>query len=176
MRNLYLIGGIAAAAIVIGVGLFFYGPSSLQSDFSNAINPNTSLATSTVPFNVLAEGMLAYTVNDRTNYKITNPDDLQTLWTLIYGEANPPRVPHVDFNKYDVLGVFDGTHSTTGYSIKVQVISDASGMRTIYINHVVPAANCREDVTRSSPFELVEVQKSDLELTHIDEVSTTSCR
>jgi PrcB C-terminal len=178
MRSIRIILGICAAAILLGCLLFFFGPPSLQSEVNAALQPSSAPMTSSsgvVTYTVLQQGTNAISINDRTNYRIMTQSDFQSLWSLVYGNTGTPAIPTIDFSKYEVLAVFDGTHSTTGFSINVQGITEQNGVRTVMIDHVSPGAGCTPVSKVTSPFEIVEVPKTASSLAHIDTKTSQAC-
>ena len=175
MRDFLIIIGVSAVAIVVGVLLFFFGPKSLQSDIINALNSGRLGPAGATQFVVLTQGATAISVTDRTNYRITSQADLQALWPLIYGDKDAPQIPTIDFNKYEVLAIFDGTHSSFGYSIKVTSIADNAPTRTVTIEHLAPATSCAVQTGVSSPFEIIRVPKTTSNLAHQDTTGTSIC-
>ncbi len=174
MRDLLLILGISVAAIALGVILFLFGPKSLQSDINNALLTGEIGTTGSTSFVVLQQGPDAISVVERTNYRITSLADLRALWPIIYGDRDAPPIPNVDFNKYEVLAIFDGSHSQGGYGVSITQILDKNPVRTITINHQMPNPSC--PVTGpSSPFVLVQVSKSVFSLAHQDVTSVSTC-
>ena len=175
MRDLYIIGGISVAAMAIGGVLFFFGPSSLQSDVNSALqSAQTNGGNQPVKFTVLSKGPAAISINGRTNYRITSGDELAALWPLVYGQ-NTSNIPPIDFNKYEVLAVFDGSHSTNGYAIAVKSITDANATRTVVVTHMSPNTRCHVSTASTQPFQIVEVPKTSFTISHIDEVATSTC-
>lgn len=175
MRDLLIIGGIAVSAILIGTALFFLGPTSLRSDVTSAIQSAQNGDNPSLAFTVLEQGPRAISVSDRTNYRIQNADDLAALWPMIYGNATTPTVPTVDFTKYEVLGLFDGSHSTNGYAIQVKGVSDVNAIRTVTIEHLGPGSTCKTSTQNTSPFILIEVPKTTYSLAHTDLMGTNPC-
>jgi hypothetical protein len=174
MKDLYYIGGACLVAILLGTVLYFFDPSSVNHFEEQSLA--SPAAPINVPFTILGQGTKAISITDRTNYRITNASDLQSLWQLVYGANDLPPVPNVDFTTYEVLGVFDGTHATNGYSIKVQSIVDAESMRKVMIEHFTPDSTCTLSYTQTSPFEIIQVPISTLELTHVDMAGTSTCQ
>jgi len=76
-----------------------------------------------------------------------------------------------------VLAVFDGTHSSGGYSIKVARVVDESLTRIVYVEQHRPAENCSVPSVLTSPYELVVVPKlpDTRTMTHVDTVVTNEC-
>lgn len=165
MKDLFIILGMIIAALAVGALLFFYGPSSFRSWFGTA--------SPAVSFRLLKEGNDATGMPERVNYRITDGSQLNELWG--YVEATPGTTPHIDFTKEDVLAVFDGTHTTTGYRIAVTSIADANGTRTVHVTRMAPGANCVTASAITAPYQIVAVPKSDLKLTHVDESVTQDC-
>ncbi len=172
MRDLYLVAGMGIIAVVIGGLLYLFGPSSLHSDFSNAFSLSSD---GHVRFTKLQEGTVAYSISQPSNYRISTWEDFSTLWTLIYGDGRGPDMPKVDFNNYEVLAVFDGSHSTDGYEISVDEVTDKDSVRTIMITHKIPDKHCRLSARSTSPFEIIQVPKTSFSLAHQDQIATTTC-
>jgi hypothetical protein len=124
---------------------------------------------------VLAQGQDALSLSDRTNYRIDSNKDFNALWLLVYGDKNPPPLPAVDFSKYEVLGVFDGTHSTSGYGIEVRQIMDKNLTRTVTIDHLAPSSSCATKSGVTSPFQIIEVPKTSDILAHEDLTAVANC-
>ena len=167
MRDTLIIFISLIAAIVIGGSLYLFGGPSLH-DASITTIPSHSELTS------LAEGENAADVDRQVNYRVTNQDDLTTLWNMIYSDSGP-SVPLIDFTTKEVIAVFDGSHSSGGYSIHVTDVRESDGMRVIHILRTAPGDGCAVPNAVTSPFELVVLSLSTLLLTHVDEMATTSC-
>jgi hypothetical protein len=175
MRDLSVIAVISVVAIIIGTVLFFFGPASLQSDVSTALTSAATGGNPSVPYTTLAKGTRAVSITDRTNYHITNSDDFASLWALVYGQKNVPPFPTVDFSKYEILALFDGTHSGGGFDITPASISDANGKRMVVITHSSPDPSCAVATNATSPFVILEVPKTPYSLTHKDVSVVTPC-
>jgi hypothetical protein len=172
MRTFYLLGSAIVAAIILGATIFLYGPTSLQSDITTSLQAN---AVTKVPFTVLAEGTDAAATTDRTNYWIQSNNELTALWSIAYGDLDGPVQPRVDFSKYEVLAVFDGTHSTGGYALTIQSVTDTDTQREVVINHVALGDTCTIPQNSTSPFEIIEVPTTTFPLVHQDIMSTSTC-
>ncbi len=176
MRDIYIIGGITLIAAIIGTTLFFFGPASLQSDVNAALDSAQTGGTSSVPFTPLESGDSALGVSTRTNYRITSMNDLAALWPLLYGEKDAPPMPQVDFSKYEILTLFDGSHSTTGHGISVASITDANAVRTVVVTHIVPDTGCPVGRGTNSPFIVIKVPKTTFQLAHEDTTASSTCK
>jgi hypothetical protein len=170
MRDLYVIAGVGVIAVGIGTALFFFGPASLQSDVSSIVAQKSAHTS----FVVLTQGIKASSISERSNYRVTTQTQFDALLRLIYG-TNPPTLPQIDFTRSEILGVFDGTHSSGGYDIHITSIEDLNGTRTVTIDHSTPLASCHSKAGFTSPYELVQVPVTGFSLAHIDTTSTTTC-
>jgi hypothetical protein len=174
MRDLLLIIGISVMAVLLGVALFLFGPKSLQSDVNNAFLTGKVGTSGHTGFILLEQGSDAISIVQRTNYRITSMSDLQALWPLIYGDRDAPRIPDVNFDNYEVIAVFDGSHAGGGYGVSVTEILDDNPIRTISVNHALPNPACPMKGP-SSPYELIQVPKTSNSLAHQDVTSVSVC-
>jgi hypothetical protein len=174
MRNFLLVVGIVVIAVALAALLFFFGPKTLQSDIQDALLSGQIGASKPPAYVLLEAGTDAISISERTNYRISKVSDLDALWPLVYGERDAPPIPNVDFSKYEVLAIFDGTHSTGGYDVKVTGITDANPVRTVVIDHITPGPNC-DTQGASSPFEIIQVPKTTFSLSHEDVTSASVC-
>jgi hypothetical protein len=172
MRSYYVLGGVVVIAIALGASLYFFGPSSLHTDVINAVSANQSTK---VSFTILARGTDASGITNRGNYRIKSKEELVALWQMVYGTRNTPALPTVDFSKYEVLGIFDGSHRTSGYALQVASVMDANGERDVVINHTAPGSGCSTAKNATSPFEIIQVPITSDTLAHQDDMSTTTC-
>lgn len=165
MKDVILVGALCVAALVTGILLYMYGPALLSTDTSGA-----------VAFESVSKGAYASDITAQTNYRITSGEELSILWGMIHGNE-PPPIPRVDFETEEVLAVFDGTHSSGGYSIQVARIVDESLTRVVYVEQLRPAENCSVPSVLTSPYELVVVPKLEgsRTITHVDTVVTNEC-
>lgn len=78
-------------------------------------------------------------------------------------------MPSVDFSKSYVIAVFAGTEPTGGYSISVDKITDADGVRSVSVIIDEPGAECTVVEEITSPYQFVVVPFSDNQaLSHTD--------
>jgi hypothetical protein len=174
MRDVSIIGLVAVGAIALGVFLFFFGPSPIRSEVNQALISSTN-SNGPVSFTVLAQGQHAISITERTNYRIQNTSDLNALWALVYGSSDTPNAPSVDFSRYEVLAVFDGPDPTAGYSISVASVTDEAGKRLVLVSHISPDSTCKPQNEGTSPFQIVEVLKTTLSISHQDQMGTAPC-
>lgn len=178
MRHMLIVLGICLAAILVGAGLYFYGPSELREtqelEGTEASALGADQATP-VSFTVLAEGTNASNVSERKNYAVYTQEDFRRLWTMAYG-TDTSTMPSIDFDTQYVIGVFAGEKATGGHAIEVAGITDASSIRTVSIALTRPGDGCVVSQALTSPFQLIAVPVSDRELARIETEVEASCQ
>ncbi len=178
MRKAALLPFIVILAVCIGGLLYLYGGDAFHPLFTPPGKQAPAVSytgANSADIRIVAQGENTAQAIRRVNYRITSADQLASLWQMIYG-AEAPALPQVDFGKYDVLAVFDGSHSTSGYGIRVDSIKDADSVRTLSITHLTPGDSCAVATMTTSPFVLVQVTKSPLTLSHTDTAEEQACR
>jgi hypothetical protein len=166
MKDLLIIFGMIIVVIAVGAALFFFGPSSFRSYLAMGSSP-------TVTFRVLARGNDADSMTQRANYEITTPAQMSELWGDI--GATPGTAPNIDFTKEEVLAIFDGTHTTSGYSIAVSDITDSGTTRTVNVIRTSPGTGCSIAPGITAPYQIIAVPISSDTLTHTDTTTTQNC-
>ncbi len=167
---------IVLFAVGIGGSLYLYGgPAFNPANPSPAQTPSGDIKSSAKDsVTVLSEGSTAKSIDWMVNYRITNAEQFATLWQIVYGD-NAPVLPRVNFAKNEVLAVFDGSHTTGGYGVRVTSVKDEASTRTITVTHTVPGERCNTSQAFTNPFTIVQVKASPLPVTHVDETQTTEC-
>ncbi len=172
-----IVFGICIAAIAVGSGLYFYGPSELRQSPGVTGGEASALSaeeTVIVPFTVLSEGMSAVDVSERKNYAVYNETEFARLWRMAYG-PDATDMPGVDFDKDYVVGVFAGEKPTGGYAIEVSGIEDANTVRTVSVTISRPAEGCVATQALTSPFQFVAVPASDRDHARAEEEVEVGC-
>lgn len=170
MRDAGIIAVIIIAAVSVGGLLYIFGGSAFHP------NPIATApkAQTNGEFSILAQGTSAAAVDQRANYRITDETQLAALWQMVYGTGGSAE-PSVDFSRQEVLAVFDGSHSAAGYDIRVNSVKDRDGQRVIDITHIEPGTSCSPSGGATSPFEIIQVEKTALPLTHEEHREMTEC-
>lgn len=165
-RNAFSILIVAGIAIAIGVALFRYTDDSV----SDTTPPNTSV--SPVSYIELASGTQS-TETESVNYLVTSKTELAELWKMIDNGDNliPPTV---DFNRYDVIAVFAGKVPTAGYAISISKVEDGAS-RAVTVLTQRPGASCLAAQLITSPYQIVQLPKTALPMTHSDVEDVLSC-
>jgi hypothetical protein len=158
MRDAIIIFVAIILSIAIGGYLYLNGGPTFNDV------PSTDVGTfSRSSFDVLAEGQDSGGVDRRTNFRIVSDEEFNELWSMLYTSGGP-AIPSVDFSKNEVIAVFDGSHSSGGYSVEVTDVSDADGVRTVDITRHEPTDDCVVASSITSPFVIIRVSKSALPL------------
>lgn len=162
MRDAVIIGITVLLAILLGLWLFLEEAPKVKAPEGQAT------------FSVLIEGQFSGSITERKNYRVQSEEGLRELWRLVYGNDGP-IVPDIDFDTYELLAVFDGTHSSGGYDITVESVMDTPAVRTVSILHTVPGEECLTSQAITSPFEIVLLPKSSATISRTDRIETISC-
>lgn len=150
-------------------GIYFFQSDVLkQLAPLQAVIPNEPVASTTVPLgwvipNYIAHGSQSQ-VKNRVNYLIQSEKELGDLWKLLNTDK---KVPEVDFASKSVIAVFAGEKQTAGYDIIVQSVVDTQ-VREVTISLIKPGPGCVTGQVITAPYQLVEVPKTSLSLTHKD--------
>lgn len=170
MRDAIIIFVAIILATVIGGYLYLNGgPAFNGSPVDLTVQPQSQSGS----FEVLAEGQDSGSVDRRTNFRITTDEEFRELWSMIYGTGGP-AMPAVDFSKNEVIAVFDGSHSSGGYRVKVTDVTDADGKRTVRLTRHAPTDDCQVASVITSPFQIISVPKTDLPFAK-EEMQVTDC-
>jgi hypothetical protein len=165
MRDTIIIGVACVIAIAAGMWLFFSGNEGVLA-------PATSRGP--VAYTTLAEGSYSGSVTERANYRIKNTEELVELWKMMYG-TDGPTLPAIDFGKHEVLAIFDGTHSSGGYDVRIASIEDEELTRRVTIVRVTPGDDCMTTTAITSPYLLVAAPKSVLPLSREEVSEVAEC-
>jgi len=163
MRGPFTLLLFAAVAVLAGTAVYFY-------DHHQPAAPSQVSGTP-VTYSELAHGANS-TVLSRRNYAVHSEPELQQLWQMTDAAG---QVPEVDFSAYDVIAVFAGQKTTAGYSISVSSVADTVSERVIGITISSPGGSCVLAEQLTAPYQIIEVPKSSLPLTHADTQVTESC-
>lgn len=174
MRDALLIFIIIICSIAIGGYLYLNGVPDETFTEAPAVPAAEPEPAGSGDFIVLAEGDDAGALTRRTNYRITTDEQFTELWSLIYGQ-DAPAAPVVDFTQHEVIGVFDGSHSTGGYRVSVTEVADEDGQRTVRVLRELPGEDCATAQGFTSPFQLIRVSKTTLPLTREETAIVQAC-
>lgn len=165
-RDVLIIGIACVAAIVVGAILFFFAPAK------PALAPAGSATE--VPIAVLKEGASAAEMTERKNYRVQDRQQLAAVWAFAYGAEAPP-LPSIDFDRHEVLAVFDGQQPTGGYAVMVSKVVDEPDARAVTVTHLAPGEGCVTTQALTNPFQIVRVPRSEKDIERQDQTLEVSC-
>lgn len=98
------------------------------------------------------------TIDTPKKVVIFNNQDLQTLWKELYGsEQTAPPLPVVDFTKNAVVAILSGKHTTGGYELIFNTVSQDNKNTIVQVTEIMPGEKCLLTDTITSPFILIQV-------------------
>ena len=168
MRHVRTVIGFLLAAFIIGMAIFLYAPARL-SGIQTASTP--AAGQTDVHFRPLASGVQS-TITTRTNFVIRSDSELRELWKLLDTSDLPPTI---DFTRNIVVAVFAGEKETADHAIAVTRVVDFASERLVTITLTKPGGTCVLPPQATAPYQVLELSKTTLPLTHIDTVTATSC-
>lgn len=170
--------GIIIAAILVGAGLYLYGPAELREappvEQADAAPVLIEEGAGPVEFSVLAEGPRA-SLPARKNYAVYDAEEFVRLWALAYGDDVPP-LPGVDFDTHYVIGAFAGEKPTGGYGIDITGVEDSGNVRTVSMTLSRPGQGCIVTQAATSPFQFIVLPITDREHEREEREEVSSCR
>lgn len=164
-----LLPAVVFISVLIAGLLYLFGGPSVNTP------PGTMEAPSGFSYAVAAEGDDALGIDRRVNYRIRTEDEFAMLWEEMFpGVSQTPLA--IDFSREEVLALFDGTHSTTGYAVSVSDIEDTNGVRRVTVLRSVPGEACAVASRITSPYVIIRVPKSTLPIERIEQEAVAPCQ
>lgn len=170
MRDALIILGIFVAALIIGVVLYSnnIGDSRNIEEVQVPVaevptEQPASVSTGPVAFSVLGQGTRAAGVSERKNIAVRSDAAFADLWNKVHGQDGEV-LPSVDFDQYQVIGVFAGVKQSGGYAISVVRVVDTASTRTVTIAVTSPGEGCTVTQALTNPYQLIRLPASNLTL------------
>jgi len=165
MRDALVVLSVGAVMAVVGAGIYIYftttTPAPVQTPVAQLVY---------VPFTEITKGQRSK-VTERTNYLITSSVEFNELWKLVDAPGQPPIV---NFDENNIIAVFAGEEPNAGYAIEVAHVGDADS-RVVAVTLTKPGGSCLLAKKLTQPYQIIELPKTTLPLTHEDETITESC-
>lgn len=178
MRDTIVILSVIAASIILGAGLYFFGPEQFRiipaTSQPASVTQVPEARTGPVEFFIVDEGSYAADVTERTNYVVNGDEHFDRLWNMVHGDV-PPPMPAIDFMTYDVIAVFAGEQPTGGYTAAVTGVEDTEDERIVHITITAPGEGCMTTQAITSPYQIVRVPLSGLPLSKEYTETTEPC-
>lgn len=174
MRDAAIIAGICGISVLVGAGLFFFGPEAFRTvpERTSEASGSALDVSGQAAVSVLSEGAYA-PISERKNYVFRTQEEFQTFWTNTFGID--ATAPYVDFAEQQVIAVFAGERSTGGYRINVDSVSDQGGVRTVTITLTEPGDTCIVTQATSAPYQFVLAPKTILPLAKNERTEMLVC-
>jgi hypothetical protein len=178
MRDLLIIAGMCAAAIIIGAWLYLYGPTGAPDTNQAAASVESVtveepvVESKDVSFGVLGHGSIAEGVSKRKNYAIYSKEEYEKMWKLT---GSTEKMPTVDFKKGYVIAVFAGDRPTGGHAISVEKVTDTGKERHVTVLVEKPGSGCVASQAITSPYQIIRVPFSAAVLSHTEVEREVPC-
>lgn len=171
MKDVIVLFGICVVALTLGTVLYFNGVGG-SSDIPDIApsqqqvvseRPQVPAVTGPVVFSVIGQGVRAAGETERKNYAVRDQNAFAELWAKAHGNDGAV-MPTINFDEYQVIGVFAGVRPSGGYAISVVRVVDTLTERLVTIAITAPGANCATTQALTNPYQMVRLPASDLPL------------
>jgi hypothetical protein len=99
-------------------------------------------------------------IGERENYVVDSQNEWTELWNRTFSDRLPPvEAPVIDFSKYTVIAVYQGTHGTGGYSIEVTLIVRGFVRATVYVVESSPGSGAFVTQALTQPYHIVKTPR-----------------
>ncbi len=98
-------------------------------------------------------------ITQRTQNVIKTQGAWVNFWTRLSITDGP--IPQVDFNEKMIIAVTQGQKSTGSYEIEITKIIERENYIEVFATETSPGINCAADTVITSPYHIVEIEKSD---------------
>ncbi len=102
-------------------------------------------------------------IDDSKQVVIRNESEFKAKFKEVNSIFFPePEAPEIDFNKYTVIAVFQGTKNNGGYTIKIEKIRyDEDGNVKVTVIETSPGRNCVTTDAITHPYYIAKIPKTD---------------
>lgn len=110
------------------------------------------------------------------NYVIKDKAEWESLWEKIFaGSSEKPPLPEIDFERRTVLAVFQGTQASSGYEISIKEVVESENALEVNVRAVSPGKHCGTLGILTSPFHIIEIEKTAKEVVFNVKQKTRNC-
>lgn len=97
--------------------------------------------------------------NERKDYVIKEISEWRSLWDIVNAGVTPkPALPIIDFDDETVIAVFQGVHSTGGYSIEIVEILEKANSLEVTVKETSPSSGSNVTQAFTQPFHIVKTK------------------
>ena len=168
---------IIALIVIVGLGVLYVtytnktprGNISLPEKSSNTQVHNIeqspiSLTDEQTDFETVSEGNYSGH-DDKKEYVIKDISQWKTLWSLVNSRAIPQSdLPNINFDDEMVIAVFQGSHSTGGYSIEIVEILEKANSLEVTVKETSPSPGSIVTQAFTQPYHIIKTKKVDKEV------------
>jgi len=99
------------------------------------------------------------------NYVIKDKGEWESLWARLFPELSERRpLPEIDFERRTLLAVFQGNKPTSGYEISIREVVESENAVEVSVKAFAPGKHCLVTGSDTSPFHIIEIQKTEKEV------------
>lgn len=98
----------------------------------------------------------------RKDYVIKDNSEWSNLWDIVNSIRRPlPALPVADFNNEMIIAVFQGAHSTGGYSTEITRIIEKDSSIEVFVKETSPSPGDMVAQVFTQPYHIVKIKKTD---------------
>lgn len=154
---------ILILVIIAGIAGYIYanlGDREIKIDLTN--KPSITIRINNFE-NISKESYSGH--NERKNYVIKEVSEWKNLWGMVHiGTTPKPVLPDINFDNEMIIAVFQGMHSTGGYSIEITQIIEKDKSLEIFIKETSPAPGSVTTQAVTQPYHIVKTKRTDKEI------------
>jgi len=111
------------------------------------------------------------------NLVITTQKDMDLTWMKMFGKyPRKPPIPMIDFDTKQLLLLAMGEQPNGGYTIKVKSIAQTIKGLLVTIEDTKPGKACNNTSALIYPFQLIEIPKTEMEITFTRVSKINACK
>lgn len=111
------------------------------------------------------------------NIIIRTEEEMDLNWSRMFGKyPRKPPIPMIDFKKKQLLLVAAGEQPNGGYTIKVSAIEKSTKGILVTIENAKPEKSCNNTSVLTYPFQLIEMTKTEKEITFARVSKIKACK
>lgn len=99
---------------------------------------------------------------EKADYVIDSNSQWVDLWEkMSFGTTPQPELPSINFNDEIVIAVFQGSKSSTGYSVEITNIRESDDYLEVFVREDEPKQDENAGMKLTEPFHVVKIKKSE---------------